>query len=187
MTAKAARKFALRAWLGIGLFAALVFCAHAAGFRINESSSLPIGIWRVSAAERDLQRGDIVSFCPPDTPVFREARERGYVGKGLCEGGYEPLLKPIAAIAGDRLSQTEEGISINGRLIANSKSVGHDSFSRPLPSLGARDVIVARNEIWVISSYNPLSFDSRYFGPVPVSSIEGLSHPLFVFHPLRNP
>jgi type IV secretory pathway protease TraF len=39
----------------------------------------------------------------------------------------------------------------------------------------------------VISSYNPLSFDSRYFGPFPISSIEGLARPLFVFHPLRHP
>ena len=143
--------------------------------RINESPSLPIGIWRVSPLDRELRRGDIVSFCPPDTPAFREAWRRGYLGGGLCEGGYEPLLKPVAAIAGDRLNRTEEGISINGRLIANSKSLTHDSSGRTLPSPGADNVIVAKGEVWVISSYNPLSFDSRYFGPVPISRIEGLA------------
>jgi conjugative transfer signal peptidase TraF len=187
MSTGAARTFALAAWLGIVLFAALVVCAHSAGLRFNESSSLPIGFWRVSAAGRDLQRGHIVSFCPPDTPVIREAWRRGYLGKGLCESGYEPLLKPVAAIAGDRLSQTEEGISINGHLIANSKSLNRDGLGRTLPSPVAHDVFVAKGEVWVISSYHPLSFDSRYFGPVPISRIEGLAHPLFVFDYLRHP
>ena len=187
MTANTARTFALRAWFGVGLFAALVFCAHVAGLRINESPSLPIGIWRVSLLDRDLRRGDIVSFCPPDTPVFREAWRRGYLSAGHCEGGYEPLLKPVAAIAGDRVSGTHEGIRINGRLIANSKSLTLDGSGRTLPSPGAKNFILAEGEVWVISSYNPLSFDSRYFGPVPISSIEGLALPLFVFHPLRRP
>jgi conjugative transfer signal peptidase TraF len=187
MMANAARTFAVRAWLGISLFAALILCAHSAGLRVNESPSLPIGIWRVSSVERDLRKDDIVGFCPPDTPAFREARERGYVGKGLCEGGYEPLLKPIAAIAGDRLSQTEEGIKINGRVIANSKNLARDGSGRTLPSPGTNDLIVTEGEIWVVSSYNSLSFDSRYFGPVPISSIEGLARPLFVFDSLRHP
>jgi conjugative transfer signal peptidase TraF len=187
MTAKAARKFALRVWLSVSLFAAFVSSAHWAGLRINESPSLPIGIWRVSPLDRDLHRGDIVSFCPPDTPVFREAWRRGYLSAGHCEGGYEPLLKPVAAIAGDRVSGTADGISIDGRLIVSSKSLIRDGLGRTLPSPKAHDVFVAKGEVWVISSYSPLSFDSRYFGPLPISRIEGLAHPLFVFHPLRNP
>ena len=152
MTAGAGRKFALRAWLGIGLFAALVFCAHAVGFRINESPSLPVGVWRLSPLRDEVRRDDVVSFCPPDTWVFSEARLRGYLGSGLCEGGYEPLLKPIAAIEGDRLTRTKEGIRINGRLVANSKSLSRDRSGRPLPGAGANDVIVAKGEVWVISS-----------------------------------
>jgi conjugative transfer signal peptidase TraF len=187
MTGKAARTFALRAWLGIGLFAALILSAHDVGLRINESPSLPIGIWRVSPLERGLRRGDIVSFCPSETPAFREARRRGYVGRGLCKGGYEPLLKPVAAIAGDRLTRTDDGISINGHLIANSKSLDHDSSGRTLPSPGPSNSVVAKGEVWVISSYNPLSFDSRYFGRIPISSIEGLARSLFVFDSLRHP
>ena len=109
MTAGAGRKFALRVWLGIGLFAALVFCAHAVSLRINESPSLPVGVWRLSPLRDEVRRDDVVSFCPPDTPAFREARLRGYLGRGLCEGGYEPLLKPIAAIEGDRVTRTPAG------------------------------------------------------------------------------
>jgi conjugative transfer signal peptidase TraF len=135
----------------------------------------------------EVRRDDVVSFCPPDTWVFREAWLRGYLGNGLCQGGYEPLLKPVAAIEGDRLTRREEGIRINGRLIANSKNIVSDGSGRPLPGAGANDVIVAKGEVWVISSYTPLSFDSRYFGPVPVSNIEGLARPLFVMEPRRHP
>jgi type IV secretory pathway protease TraF len=46
---------------------------------------------------------------------------------------------------------------------------------------------VAKGEVWVISSYNPLSFDSRYFGPVPISRIEGFARPLFILDSLRHP
>ena len=187
MTAGAAQKFALRAWLGIGLFAALVLCAHAVGVRINESPSVPVGVWHLSPLRDEVRRDDIVSFCPPDTGVFREAWLRGYLGSGLCEGGYEPLLKPIAAIEGDRVTRTEKGIRINGRLIANSKSLVSDVEGRTVPSAGANDVIVAKSQVWVVSSYNPLSFDSRYFGPVPVSRIEGLAVPQFVMGPHRHP
>jgi conjugative transfer signal peptidase TraF len=187
MTASTGRKFAFRAWLSIGLFAAFVLCAHAVGLRINESPSLPIGVWRISPLRHEVRRDDIVSFCPPDIGVFREAYRRGYLGSGQCEGGYEPLLKPIAAIEGDHLTRTKEGIRINGRLVANSKSLPRDRSGRPLPSAGANDVIVAKGEVWVISSYNPLSFDSRYFGPVPVSNIEGTARPLFVVGPRRHP
>ena len=154
---------------------------------MNESPSLPIGIWLVSPLDRDLRRGDIVSFCPPDTLAFREAWRRGYLSAGHCEGGYEPLLKPVAAVAGDRVSGTDAGISINRRLIANSKSLNRDGLGRTLPSPEAHDVFVAKGEVWVISSYNRLSFDSRYFGPVAISSIEGLARPLFVLDSLRHP
>ena len=168
-------------------FVSLLFCAHAVGLRINESPSLPVGVWHLSPLRDEVRRDDVVSFCPPDTWIFREARLRGYLGSGLCEGGYEPLLKPIAAIEGDRVTRTEQGIRINGRLIANSKSLDHDRSGRPLPGAGANDVIVAKGEVWVISSYNPFSFDSRYFGPVPISKIEGLARPLFVMGPQRHP
>ena len=144
-------------------------------------------MWRLSPLRDEVRRDDVVSFCPPETWVFREAWLRGYLGSGLCVGGYEPLLKPIAAIEGDRVTRTEQGIQINGRLIANSKSLVSDLAGRTLPSAGGNDVIVAKSEVWVISSYNPLSFDSRYFGPVPVSKIEGLASPVFVMGPQRHP
>ena len=76
---------------------------------------------------------------------------------------------------------------MDGCLVTNSKSLSRDQLRLLFPGAGVNDVIVAKGEVWVISSYNPLSFDSRYFGPVPVSKIEGLARPLFVMGPQRHP
>jgi type IV secretory pathway protease TraF len=32
---------------------------------------------------------------------------------------------------------------------------------------------VPRGYVWLMSDYNPRSFDSRYFGPIPVKQIQG--------------
>ena len=187
MTAKAARTFALRACLGIGLFATLVFCAHGMGLRINESPSLPIGIWRVSPARPRLAKRRYRQLLPSRYIGF----SRG-AGARLCR--QRTVRRRLRAASQTRRrdrggppSQTGEGIRINGRLIVNSKSLGRDGSGRTLPSTGTDDVIVAKGEVWVISSYNPLSFDSRYFGPIPISRIEGLARPLFVVNPLHHP
>ena len=78
-------------------------------FVSTKAHPFPSGFGVFRRLRDELRRDDVVSFCPPDTPAFREAWLRGYLGSGLCEGGYEPLLKPVAAIEGDRVSRTERG------------------------------------------------------------------------------
>lgn len=153
-------------WLGTEL-------AYTAGWRINHTTSLPPGLWRVHPLDRPIARGDIVSLCPPDTPVFRQARRRGYIGGGRCPGGYEPLLKPVVAIAGDRIEVSGEGIAVNGRLLANSAARDHDSQGRTLTPLGQGTYLARRGEVWLISDYSPASFDSRYFGPLSIRQVSG--------------
>jgi conjugative transfer signal peptidase TraF len=175
------RRFALRALISGSLIASAIFLARALGYRINESPSLPLGLWKLSRLNRPPRAGDIISFCPPDTPVFREAGRRGYLGQGACDGGYEPLLKPAAAVEGDEVTAAADGIRVNGRLIANSKARVTDRAGRKLPQTAAPGGTVPEGMVWVISSYNTLSFDSRYFGPVPAAKIEGVARPILVF------
>lgn len=147
--------------------------AYTAGWRINHTTSLPPGLWRVHPIDRPIIRGDIVSLCPPDTPVFRQARRRGYIGGGRCPGGYEPLMKPVAAIAGDRIDIGGDGIAVNGRLLTNSAARRHDSRGRRLTPLGQGTRTAAPGEVWLISDYSPASFDSRYFGPISIRQVSG--------------
>jgi hypothetical protein len=79
-----------------------------------------------------------VSFCPPATDVFLEARRRGYLHRGACPGELEPMLKVLAGLPGDEVLQTSEALFINGRELPHSKALEADAQGRPLPALAAR-------------------------------------------------
>jgi conjugative transfer signal peptidase TraF len=104
-----------------------IVLAGAAGLRVNASASMPWGLWRVAATEAPFERGEIVSVCPPDGAAIREAARRGYLPAGPCPGGYEPLVKPVAAIAGDLVKITAAGVAVNGEPMADTAQLGEDS------------------------------------------------------------
>jgi conjugative transfer signal peptidase TraF len=173
------RSFAFAVWRLAAAAVAAVQLADAAGLRINHTASLPMGLWRIEARGGVIGRGDIVSICPPDTAVFRAARARGYVAYGRCHDGYEPLLKPVAAIAGDIVTTTPDGLLVNGHALPNSAALFADSAGRHLPRLPAGSFSVAEGELWLVSSFNAASFDSRYFGAVPASLAIGTARPVW--------
>lgn len=80
-------------------------------------------------------------------------------------------MKPIAAVAGDTIDVAADGVAINGKLLANSAPRPLDTKNRKLQHWPFGEYQVAPGTIWVISSYNARSFDSRYFGPISTSSI----------------
>ena len=161
-------ELAMAFWLAVTI-------AAAAGIRINHTPSLPIGIWRIEPLRGTPGPGQIVSFCPPDTPVMREARERGYIGKGRCPGGYQPMLKPVAAIGGDTVSVAAHGITVNGDLITNSARLALGTHANLCLPEGTYQV--ETGQVWLLSSHHPRSFDSRYFGPVPIQVMIGRAKP----------
>lgn len=82
------------------------------------------------------------------------AHTRGYLPHSAL------LLKPVAAVGGDRVCRWRSGILIDGRLRA--VAAGHDRTGRPLPIWrGCRTL--RPGDIFVLSQ-KPDSFDSRYFG-----------------------
>ena len=147
------------------------------GFRLNETPSVPVGLWRVSAVA-DLERGRVVSFCPPATDVFLEARRRGYLKRGNCPGALEPMLKVLAGLPGDEVLQTADALFINGRALPHSKALKTDSQGRPLQALASRRFVICAGEGFFAGDH-PRSFDSRYFGPLPLAAIEGEARPVF--------
>jgi conjugative transfer signal peptidase TraF len=173
------RRLAFAVWGLAAAIAAAVQLASAAGLRINHTASLPMGLWRIETPGGAIGRGDIVSICPPDTAVFRAARARGTVPYGRCPGGYEPLLKPVAAIAGDVVTVTPDGLQVNSEALPNSVALAADSAGQPLPQQPAGSFTVPEGELWLVSNYNAASFDSRYFGAVPVSLVLGTTQPVW--------
>jgi conjugative transfer signal peptidase TraF len=150
------------------------------GYRMITTSSVPVGLWKVKPVQQSVQRGQFVWFCPPDTSVFRLARQRGYIPEGDCSGGYRHLLKPVVAITGDRVTVGLKGIAVNGLTLLNSTQLSRDGAGRMIPKMTEGDVVVEKNTVWVISVYHQKSFDSRYFGAIPFQKIEGVAIPVWV-------
>ena len=160
--------------MGVSIVAAGAL--FSAGFVVNRTSSMPTGIWRVD--HRAPGRGDVALVCPPESPVIRAARRARYLTPGVCPGGVAPLLKPVAAIAGDQVLVRRDGVSVNGHRIAGTGLLVADGAGRLLPTDQIGSHVVGEGEVWLISNYSAYSFDSRYFGPVDVARMRGVASPV---------
>jgi conjugative transfer signal peptidase TraF len=153
------RNSALAAF-GMALILVLCWCA---GLRINLTPSLPQGVYALCPGAPG--KGDFVSFCLEG--AFADvARERGYLGAGSCPSGLRPLLKMVAGLPGD---------TIPGDLIVRPA----DSRGRSMPSVLQSGVIPTGMAL--VLAEHPGSFDSRYFGLVPLDALQRVE-PVFVFH-----
>jgi conjugative transfer signal peptidase TraF len=145
--------------------AAFGLCAWG-GLRLNSTASLPLGLYRVSTAVD----ANLVEFCPLE-PYSRLSVVRQYRNPGNCPDGDSPLLKPIVARPGDVVVLSKWGIQVNGVLLRNTAPRSQDSKARLLPHYPFGTYRVSSETIWVASSYHPLSFDSRYFGPISTAIV----------------
>jgi conjugative transfer signal peptidase TraF len=119
----------------------------------NSSASSVRGLYRVATPGR-LRRGDIViAWAPP--AARRLAAERGYLPLRV------PLVKPVAAIAGDRVCAAGKRILVNGRVAAVRRA--HDRKGRLLPRRSGCHVL-RRGELFLLSTGVAEAFDGRYFG-----------------------
>jgi conjugative transfer signal peptidase TraF len=142
------------------------------GIRINGSASLPIGLYLVTAHTD----AHLIEFCP--TGSFAQlAIARGYRDTGSCSDGGAPLLKPVIARTGDIVEVSAAGLAVNGYLLPNTAPMKNDTKNRPLASWPSGRYTVAEDSVWVASSYNARSFDSRYFGPVSLDSVRSYVRP----------
>jgi conjugative transfer signal peptidase TraF len=158
-----------------GLLAAIVL-TWLGGLRLNLTGSMPVGLYRVSAGPP--QKGAMVLACLP-VAVGLFARSRGYVPHGSCPGGAAPIGKVVLATAGDSVRVTDSGLRVNGRRVANTKPLAADGAGRPLPRVHDGAYVVASDEVWLYSPYSKRSFDSRYFGPVPLRCVRHRVLPLW--------
>jgi conjugative transfer signal peptidase TraF len=146
---------------------------EAGGIRVNASSSLPIGLYIKTSA----RKANLVEFCPPE-PFASFSKGRGYRPGGSCPDAAAPLMKPVVAAEGDTVEVSARGVAVNGRLLPNSAPRTADSQNRPLRHWPFGKYRVAAGTVWVVSSFNQRSFDSRYFGPIPRVCIRSRLRPL---------
>lgn len=145
-------------------------------FLINITDSLPPGLYGLSS-KKTLMRDNLVIFCPN---ISNQTVQ--YLGVGdpatrflrRCDQNVISFTKPISAIAGDTVVVTDKSIFINGRHFVDFLP------NKKLPHVAAGTYKVKPGTVWVISKYNTLSFDSRYFGAISVDQIIGNARPLWV-------
>ena len=106
---------------------------------------------------------------PPD-PLAVFLDERRYLAKGV------PMLKRVLALPGQTVCCMDRTITVDG--IAMGKALDRDSRGRALPAWsGCR--VVATGEVFLMNWQSEHSFDGRYFGPLPASTIVGRADPLW--------
>ena len=72
----------------------------------------------------------------------------------------------------------EDGLAVNGRLLAGTGPQPFDSDDRPLPRLTGLRQRVPDGRCWVYSDTVPNSWDSRYYGAIPMISIVTAMRPV---------
>jgi conjugative transfer signal peptidase TraF len=140
---------------------------------VNRTHSLPVGLYYWS--DVPIKKGSIVLFKPDEnTGPEQLGIERGYEARAL------PLLKRVVALAGDLVSVSSSGVSINGQLLPNSAPLSHDEAGRPL-AMAQLDHFKLGSDQAFLMGMTATSWDSRYFGPVSLSRCSGSFVPVLTW------
>ncbi len=153
---------------GTVLIVAPVWSRHAPGFIWNASASLPLGLYRVEPAA-GIAVTDIAIVMPPDElAAFLD--ERRYLPRGL------PLLKRVLALGGEIVCRYGRDIFAYGARYGVARE--RDRSGRPLPVWqGCRTL--RDGEVFLMNWDAADSFDGRYVGPLPVTTIVGRAVPVW--------
>jgi conjugative transfer signal peptidase TraF len=145
--------------------------------RFNVTSSMAVGIYRlVPLPKNGVRRGMLVAACaPPDAAEL--GRRRGYLASGPCVSDTESLLKVIVAGAGDEIGLSAAGVVVNGCLLPHSRPLLYDAAERRLSSWPYKQFTLPHGQLWLYAD-NVRSWDSRYWGPVPVADIRAKAVPV---------
>lgn len=134
----------------------------------NTTTSTPVGLYAVTHAVP--QRGDLlVTWLPADVESLAVAR-------GILSPR-TPVLKPVAALAGDIVCRSGHAVTINGRFAAMAREL--DRHGRRLP-IWRYCRALPPDHVFLLGQH-PDSFDSRYYGPVHLALARGVAYPLVTF------
>jgi conjugative transfer signal peptidase TraF len=134
----------------------------------NASASTPIGLYVVHPTGR-LSVTDLVVVRAPE-PLAEFLGEGGYLPRDV------PLMKRVAALPGQSICRSGRTVFVDGAAMAEARD--RDRLGRSLPAWqGCR--LLAEGEIFLLNRRVPDSFDGRYFGPLPASSVVGRVVPLW--------
>lgn len=166
-TAAASPSLARRpAWrrlaLGLGLLGALGLSTRVV--RLNVSPSVPLGLYRLAALETPLRVGTLVLLPVPA------------VVRPWWSSWWIPLLKPVAAVAGDEVCIEQGWLRVAGAWYGPVLTEAH---GKPLPQW--RGCVVVPEDAVFLATDKPGSLDGRYFGMTRVADLTAQAVPLLTW------
>jgi conjugative transfer signal peptidase TraF len=134
----------------------------------NASASTPVGLYSLHSVE-PLKVGDLVADRPPPA-LSRLMAERHYLPLGVA------LLKHVGALPGQIVCRQDLQVSVDGLTMAAART--RDSAHRPLPVWQGCHTLTSA-EIFLLNPAAPDSYDGRYFGVLPLSTVTARAVPLW--------
>jgi conjugative transfer signal peptidase TraF len=147
---------------------------HRSGLRFNDSKSMPLGLYRIVP-----RPSPYAGLCLP-SDIMHSARQAGLsLERGECPDGLQPVLKALYwATPAAPVVLNQDGFTVAGKRLANTRPKAASRVGKPLTHYPFGTFTQG---VFAISDFHPDSFDSRYFGPVPASSVRFYVEPVFVF------
>jgi conjugative transfer signal peptidase TraF len=140
----------------------------------NASASAPLGLYGITYRST-IRRGSTVLAWPPPA-IRRLAAARRYLPHNI------PLIKRVAAVAGDTVCARDAVITINNKRVV--KRQRRDPHGRAMPWWEGCHRL-HKGEVLLLMEGSPTSFDGRYFGVTSPDQIIGKAH-LILAKPTRG-
>jgi conjugal transfer pilin signal peptidase TrbI len=163
----ASRPFMVRAGLALVVLAALGWYLGAR-FRIAIDGQVhlclpPHRVWLIDRYDRQPHRGATFSFVA------------GVAMQPFFAPG-QSVVKRMVGLPGDRVAVTAKWTTVNGGPVGEGLALAA-RLAQP-PEAFVREQTVPADAVWMMGG-TPDSFDSRYWGPLPLAQIRGRAYALF--------
>jgi signal peptidase I len=138
--------------ISAALISSAIVLGVGAGYRVNVTPSLPLGLYHLAPLHHPLRHGDLVTFTLPASRRLHRVLAN--------------FTKPVAGLPGDHVCVQE------GRLLIHGTDYGPVLPDAPAHALqeGAC-VTVGEGHIFTASVY-PRSYDGRYYGMIPIAEVQ---------------
>jgi len=132
--------------------------------RLNISPSVPLGLYVLRPVRARVHRGDLVVVPVPLSVQHVWSR-------------WIPLLKPVAAVAGDVVCSSDTTLSVHD---ADYGPIFQDANGMPLPHIAIGCQVIPEGALFLAS---PIvrSVDSRYYGAVRATDIAAVAFPIAIW------
>jgi conjugative transfer signal peptidase TraF len=185
-TSRKARKLRThRLCLFIAVIVVFAYAIDTLDLRFNFTPSMPLGIYHLTPVpKRGIRRAMFAVVCAP-LVAANLGRRRGYLPTGPCPTDTELLLKVVAAVAGDVIRVSANGVAANGCLLPHSRPLSFDAAGRRLFPWPRGHFRLRPGELWLYAD-NDRSWDSRYWGPAQADALRARALPLLVAEARRT-